>query len=258
MKKSGWDLAATLARGGDHLLNAAIALLLCVAVLYGGLGVWDTSQIYEDARLDTALLQYKPTDDGTDSPNPTLSTMQQEVNEDVCGWLTVDGTNIDYPVLQGETNFSYLNWDSNKEFSLSGSIFLDCRNDRNFSDRFSLIYGHHMEGKVMFGEITDFLEPVYFQNHTTGTLFTPEHTFSIAWFACLETDAYDDAIFSPTSYTDDTSIETLLTYVQENATQYRDIGVTGADQIVALATCANATTDGRAVLLGRMTAGAQQ
>jgi sortase B len=116
-----------------------------------------------------------------------------------------------------------------------------------------------MEGKVMFGEIPSFLEPAYFQSHTTGNLFTPEHTFSIAWFACLETDAYDSAIFSPNFYTDDASIETLLVYLQKNATQYRDIGVTGADQIVALSTCATAATDGRVVLLGRLTAeGTQQ
>jgi sortase B len=260
MKKSAWDLAATLARGGDHLLNAVIAMLLSVAILYGGFGVWDTFRIYEDARLDSELLQYKPTlsADGEDAPNPTLTTMQQQVNEDVCGWITVDDTKIDYPVVQGENNLSYLNWDVNKKFSLSGSIFLDYRNARDFSDRFSLIYGHHMEGNVMFGQLPDFLDATFFQNHTTGNLFTPEHTFSIMWFACLETDAYDSAIFNPTAYTDEASIETLLTYLRENATQYRDIGVTGADQIVALSTCADTTTDGRVVLLGRMTAGAQQ
>jgi sortase B len=258
MKKSVWDLAATLARGGDHVLNAVIAVLLSAAVLYGSFGLWDTYEIFEGARLDAELLQYKPTDDGTDSPNPTLTTMQEKVNEDVCAWITVDGTNIDYPVVQGESNISYLNWDANKEFSLSGSIFLDCRNSRDFSDRFSLIYGHHMEGKVMFGEIPSFLEPAYFQSHTTGTLFTPEHTYSIAWFACLETNAHDPAIFTPNIYTDDASIETLLVYLEESATQYRDIGVTDADQIVALSTCADSTTDGRVVLLGRLAAeGAQ-
>jgi sortase B len=183
MKKSVWNWVAALARGGDHILNAAIALMLVVALLYGGFGVWDTWQIHEDAKLDYNLLQYKPEADGDeDAANPTLSELQQ-INKDVCAWLTVDDTSIDYPVVQGSTNYDYLNWDVYGSFSLSGSIFLDYRNARDFSDFYSLIYGHHMEGNVMFGELPSFLETDFFQSHTTGKLFTPEHTFAITWFA---------------------------------------------------------------------------
>jgi sortase B len=256
MKKSGWNVAAALARGGDHIINAAIALMLVIALLYGGFGVWDTWQIYDDAGLDSQLLEYKPeaNANGEDSPNPTLSELQQ-INPDVCAWLTVDDTNIDYPVVQGSSNYSYLNWDVYGEFSMSGSIFLDYRNDRNFTDFYSLIYGHHMAGNVMFGEIPYFVESDYFESHPTGSLFTPEHSYSIDWFACVETTSYDRMLFSPTTYKDQESEEELLEYIQETATQYRDIGVTASDQIVALSTCADATTDGRVLLIGRMSTG---
>jgi sortase B len=253
MKKRGWNLAASLARGGDHLLNAVIAVLLVVALLYGGFGLWDTWEIYQDAGLDDELLQYKPSGDG---PNPTLDELRQ-ITEDVWGWLVVDGTNIDYPVVQGETNFTYLNRDVYGDFSLAGSIFLDYQNAHDFSDHYSLIYGHHMEGNIMFGELTNFVENDYFESHSTGTLYTPDRTYSITWFACVETQAYDEMLYRPTVYTDEASQEALLTYIQESATQYRDIGVTASDQILALSTCADATTDGRVVLIGRMSLGAQ-
>jgi sortase B len=248
--KRVWNLAAALARGGDRILDAAISFMLVVALLFGGFGLWDTWNIYRNAGLSDDLLKYKPTASGEDTPNPSLSELQA-MNPDVCAWITVDDTNIDYPVVQGQSNMDYLNWAVDKSFSLSGSIFLDYRNDRTFSDPYSLIYGHHMEGEVMFGQIPYFLESDYFQSHPTGTLFTPDHTFYIEWFACLETDAYDGYIYNPTVYSDQESLSELLQYAKDTATQYRDVGVSASDQLVALSTCAEAATDGRVILLGR-------
>jgi sortase B len=251
MKTRAWNLAGSIARWGDRVLNAAIAVILIIAMLYGGFGLWDTWNIYHNAGVSSELLKYKPTATGEDTPNPTLAEMQ-EINEDVCAWLTVDDTNIDYPVVQGEDNMEYLNLAADLTFSLAGSIFLDCRNSNDFSDPYSLIYGHHMAGDVMFGEIPYFTDKDYFLSHTTGTLFTVEHTCYIQWFACLETDAYDTMIYNPTIYADQGSVGELLDYLQENATQYRDIGVSASDRLVALSTCSAAATDGRVILIGRM------
>jgi sortase B len=224
---------------------------LIVALLFGGFGLWDTWNIYHNAGIDSELLKYKPTATGEDTPNPTLEELQK-INEDVCAWLTVDDTHIDYPVVRGRSNIEYLNRDVDGSFSLSGSIFLDCRNDNDFSNPYSLIYGHHMDGEVMFGEIPYFLEADYFQSHTSGTMFTPEHTYHIQWFACLETDAYDEQIYDPTAYPNQESVSTLLDYMKSIATQYRDIGVSASDRLVALSTCASTTTNGRVILVGRL------
>jgi sortase B len=59
-------------------------------------------------------------------------------------------------------------------------------------------------------------------------------------------------------YTSRESEEELLEYIEETATQYRDIGVTASDQLVALSTCEEATTDGRVLLIGRLSKGAQK
>jgi sortase B len=228
-----------------------IAIMLAVALLFGGFGVWDTWNIYHNAGVSSDLLKFKPNSSGYDTPNPSLEDLQK-INPDVCAWLTVDETHIDYPVVQGENNWEYLNWGVDGEFSLSGSIFLDYRNSKDFSDSLSLIYGHHMEGNKMFGEIPNFLEEDYFDSHTTGTLYTVEHTKFITWFACIETDAYDMMIYSPTRYDQGESIQKLLDYLEENADQYRDIGLTTSDNLVALSTCLDTSTDGRVILFGRL------
>jgi sortase B len=246
-----WKAAATFARGADHLLNAAIALMLVTAILYGGFGVWDTWKIYQQSELSSELQKYKPTAGNGDESNPIIKGLQK-INPDVRAWLTVDGTNIDYPVVQGLDNMTYLNWSVDMKFSLSGSLFLDYQNSGDFSDRYSLIYGHHMESRTMFGELPEFLEEDFFGSHQTGVIFTPEHTYYIEWFACLKTDAYDGMMYYTRDYSNEESIKELLSYIKENAVQFRDIGAQSSDRFIALTTCTTDTTDGRVVLIGKI------
>jgi sortase B len=253
MKKqvTGWGVAAKVAGIGDRILNVLIGLSLVIALLYGGFGLWDTWNIYRKAGVGEAILQYKPTSLSPDEPNPSLEELQK-INTDICGWLTVDNTKIDYPVVQGETNRDYLNLSVDGSFSLSGSIFLDSRSARDFSDFYSVIYGHHMEGGKMFGDLPEFKNADYFEAHTTGTLALPDGTLFIEWFACVETDAYDTYLFRPNEYPDTASQEALLEYIRQKATLYRDIDVSTSDRLIALSTCATATTDGRVLLIGRV------
>jgi sortase B len=246
---NGLGKATKIAYGIDHIVNIIIAACLLVAFLYGGFGLWDTWQIYSGAGLDNELLKYKPSLD--EDSHPTLAELQK-INPDVCAWLTVDGTNIDYPVVQGESNVEYVNKDVYGVFSLSGSVFLDYRNASDFSDYYSLLYGHHMAGNVMFGELTDFLEESYFNEHTSGTLYLPDCTYKIEWFSCMNTQAYDNEVFYPSGVKMEASKSELLNYIKQNAVQYREIGVTTSEQIIGLATCSDTRTNGRALLFGRM------
>jgi sortase B len=253
MKKraSGLEICAKAAQFGNYVLDKIIAIILVVALLYSGYDLWDTWQIYNGAGLSDDLLKYKP-DPTTGGSNPSLSDLQG-INPDVCAWVTVDGTNIDYPVAQGEDNMEYINKNIEGSFSLSGSVFLDYRNAREFTDFYSLMYGHHMEGNVMFGEIPEFQDETYFKEHTTGSLCLPDKSFQVEWFACVHTDAYDSRVFNPLGYEDETTRNNLLEYIQEESVQYRDIGVTASDQIISLATCFGDTTDGRMLLFSRIT-----
>ena len=243
------QLAGRLARGMDYVLTALAAAVLILLLLYAGFALWDTWRIYDRAGVDDSLLQYKPQlsqDEGTLG----LADLMK-INPDVCAWLTVDHTDIDYPVVQGKDNVRYVNTDVYGNFSLSGSIFLDFRNARDFSDTYSLIYGHHMDGQVMFGELDAFIQQDYFAEHTGGILYLPANTCQIEWFACLKTDAYDPQIFSPGNLSGPEQ-NALLTHIRETALQYRDIGVTSEDRILSLSTCSDTSTNARIILVGRL------
>lgn len=240
------QVAAGLARGADRILTALVALVLAVVFMYACYALWDTWQIYEGAGIDESLLKYKPE---LDKDNGDTFEKLMEINPDVCAWLTIEDTHIDYPVVQGEDNVTYLNTDVYGEFSLSGSIFLDYRNARDFSDSYSLIYGHHMDGDVMFGELGYFSEDSYFEKHQTGILYLPDRTYQFRIFACLQTDAYNGLIFSPGNLSED-GFGTFLGWVEENAIQYREIPVSGQNRILSLSTCSDTSTNARTIVLG--------
>ncbi len=242
--------AAKLARFGDRLISLIAAGLIMLLLLYGGYSLWDTAMLYQGAFLSSDLLEFKPAGDGDPDSNPTLEELQA-VNPDVCAWLTIDGTNIDYPVVIGEDNMEYVNKDVYGDFSLSGAIFLDSSNARDVSDSYTLVYGHHMANGAMFGDVVEFVNTDYFDEHTSGTLYLPDATYSIELFACVQVDAYDSVIYNPTAQAGDVS--ELLNYVSEIAVQSRYIGVQPTDKVIGLSTCSEAATNGRVVLFGRLT-----
>lgn len=244
--------AAALSRIGNRILSVLAAILILLIAVYGAYSLWDTWQIYHRAFVSSDLLKYKPTanTDGTD--NPTLQDLMK-INSDVRGWLTIDGTHIDYPVLQGQYDYEYLNKDVYGNFVLSGSIFLSTGNKGDFSDPYSLVYGHHMDNGAMFGDVAEFVSNDYFENHQTGTLYLPDRTYHISLFSCVEADAYDSQIYSYSGNSEN-DLSGLLSYISQISVQSRDIGVTKQDHIIGLSTCADAATNGRIILFGRLDA----
>ena len=240
-------LAVCFVRFGNKLLNAFVAVLVLAMLAFGGYELWYDWSIAQGAFLDDDIMQYKPVA-SEDGSNPTLEELML-INEDVIGWITVDDTNIDYPLVQGATDMEYVNKDVYGDFSFSGAIFLSCTNSPDLTDIYNLIYGHHMDNGGMFGDLEEFVDADFFEEHTTGTIYMIDRTIQLEIFACLETDAYDSYVFNTTTSDDNAA---RIAYIEENATNFRDIGVETGDQIVALSTCKDAVTSGRIILFARM------
>lgn len=242
------EIAVKLARIGNFILSLIAVCMIILMLAYGGYSLWDNYMINSGAFLTSDLLKYKPPENSGTEDNLSLEELMA-LNPETRGWLTIDGTHIDYPVVQGEDDMKYVNTDIYGEFSLSGAIFLSCLNSPDFSDQYNLIYGHHMENGGMFGDVMKFVETDYFESHETGTLYLPHKTYGITLFACIQADAYDRIIYAPGKECD---MQVLLDYLKAESEQYRDIGVTAEDQIVGMSTCVDATTNGRMILFGRL------
>lgn len=238
---------AKISRAGNKALKIIGTGVIVILLLFGVYTLWYAYMVYNQAFLHE-LEEYKPSiDDGGN--NVTLRELMA-INPDVCGWITIEETGIDYPILQGRGNLDYIQTDVYGEFSLAGSIFLDSGNDREFTDFYNIIYGHHMESSTMFGDVLEFLDEDYFNSHDKGILFLPDKTYEISFVSAMEADAYDRMVMTPKS--DYSSSPELLSYIEDNSTVSSNVRLGSNDNIISLVTCENANTNGRAVLFGKI------
>ena len=164
-----------------------------------------------------------------------------QLSDEAVGRIIIDNTSINYPIMQGENNFKYLNTSPTGENSLVGSIFLDYRNSSDFSDDYSIIYGHHMKGDYMFGPLEKFLDMKYLQNHRTGLIELSTHEFKeINVFACLVVPG-DDANIFELDYCED-----LWAYIQTHTDVFMEYY---GGKIVALTTCKDTDSDDRIIVM---------
>ena len=239
-KKLGKKMVAVM----NSIVNFAVLFVLLLLFLFGGYSLWDSNQVYKAA--DSGLYSmYKPTYENTVS----FAELQNN-NKDIFGWLTVYGTNIDYPLVQGEKNSTYLNRDIMGHYSVSGSLFLDYRNSPHLTDFNSVIYGHHMDKKLMFGEIEYFANKTFFDEHQYGNLYYDEEEHGIEFFAFLEADAYDTSVYAVP--VQESLSQQYLDNLIEKAKNTREVGFTGDDRIIILSTCTAESTNGRHILVGRI------
>ena len=226
----------------DRMEDTCCFMLCVLLFLIGLYALVDSYLVYQHVN-DTSLLKHKPgyeTDDGRD------------IVGNMVAWLTVEDTKIDYPVMQGENNEEYLNKDPYGDYALSGSIFLDFRNQADFTDPYSLIYGHHMEGDYMLGSLHSFLEEDYFQKHKKGELIVGDTTYDLNIFAVMNTEATKDILFSPTEHTQ----KDVIGYIRGHAKRCRkEVADQLSDEsrIVALSTCKHPDSVYRVVVFAEMT-----
>jgi len=106
-----------------------------------------------------------------------------EINPDIVGWIVIEGTDINYPIVQGEDNKRYLNYLFTGEKNRAGCVFLDCENAADFSDPNSVVYGHYLNDGTMFSPLLQYKKQEYFDAHPTGWLVTPEGGYKISFFS---------------------------------------------------------------------------
>jgi len=242
------NIGMILIRITNAVVNTFVLIVILLLFAFGCYSMWDLGRIHS-AASPQRYERYNPTAEGGGVSFEYL----QSINPDVFAWLTVYGTNIDYPVVQGQDNIRYVNVSAEGRHSLSGSIFLDHRNSSDFSDFNSIFYGHHMESRTMFGEIAMFADGGYFDARRHGMLFFDGKEHGVEFFAFIHVDAHDGRIFR-VNIEDESEQQVYLDLLMDIAVNAReDVSVTVDDRIVLLSTCSPNSTNGRDILIGKIT-----
>ena len=160
-------------------------------------------------------------------------------NEDIIGWITVDGTEIDYPILYDTTyNRYYLTHNYSGTATPYGSVFVLGENAGDYSDFNTVIYGHNMIDGHMFAQLHYFKNQDFFDNHDQIVIYTPDRKLTYQVFAAYRTNNLDIIANNDFSTEElrDQYIESIYTNTDLGLFD-REVHVTGEDRIITLSTC---------------------
>ena len=152
-----------------------ILMLICIGVfifaLYNVVNILLEYKEIEDFYDDT-IDEYVELDDKGVVTYVDLPKLISK-NTDVKGWIYIEGTTINYPLLQGPNNdyYLYINYDGN--YSEAGSIYIDSYCSGDLSDDHTIIYGHNMKNDTMFGTLNDFKNQAHRDAHPYVYILTP-------------------------------------------------------------------------------------
>ncbi len=178
----------------------------------------------------------------------------KKVNPDVQGWLYQKGTVINYPVVQGTDNDTYLHTRFDKQWSGGGTLFVDYRMEKNFKGFNSIIYGHHMKDGSMFRSIRGYTkEEGYYDKHKTLELATPHGNYHLVVFSAFITKATDENTYKMTYDEAEKQAYIDRAWEQSELPITRDsVDVTKSDRLVTLSTCAYDYEEARYIVMCKM------
>lgn len=168
------------------------------------------------------------------------------VSEAVVGWISIPGTKLSYPLVQGKDNDWYLNHAWNGRTTSVGSIFLDWRNDAGLTDHHTLIYGHRMKNGSMFATLKYYDDPAYLAEHPSVYIKTEAGVRQYDIFA-----AYEAPVRSVTyrlDLPDEAARLELIDFALAQSVVDAGIVPGPADRILTLSTCTGQGYDTRWVV----------
>lgn len=158
-------------------------------------------------------------------------------NNDTVGWINVNNTNINYPFVQTDNNNYYLTHSFDKTYNEAGWVFLDYRNETNFSDKNTIIYAHSRLDKTMFGSLSKVLKEEWYTNKDNHIIRISTETENTLWqifsVYVIETESY----YITTNFVSDNEYQTFLDTIKSRSKYNFNTELSINDSILTLSTC---------------------
>lgn len=255
-----------------------IVLLLCSAVAVVCLGYFGIYSYYDyrtqSAYQELSDLKERPAIGAASSPSAAsdpLYTLDGETeprevleeyrnlllkNKKLIGWVKIDGTYIDYPVMQTVDNEYYLDHNMEQEYDKNGTIFMDKDCDVLKPSTNFILYGHHMRSGRMFGQLDLYKDKSFCEKHPYISFDTiyEKGTYQVMYVFRSKVYKETEIVFKYYQFIDANGEQEFDSYMQEmDALSLYDTGVTAqyGDQLLTLSTCDYRETDGRFVVVAK-------
>ena len=228
-----------------------VVVLILIALVINAFFIFRSVNKYKkgEERYDSIKQIAKKETTDTKEPSVDFDALEK-INPDVVGWLKMENTVIDYPVVHGKDNDYYLDHIFDGTHYTFGTIFIDFRNRPVFEDDITVIYGHAMLDGSMFKSLEQFESQSYADEHQEFSFETREHKYRFEPFAGKIVDAQ-----IPFLELDFDSNEDYLKYLQgfiDTSTFKSNVKVSGSDKVVMMITCSHDFEEARYVLLSKV------
>ncbi len=246
-------------RKGSLAYDIAIFVCLAVFLVSGGLLA---KRYFDDRRTESefadlqAMIQPQAdTADGVESNSIRFAALRER-NSDFIGWISIEDTPLDFPVMYAPDNKDfYLRHDFYKEYSIYGVPYLDERTTMGANDQSDnlVIYGHNMKTGTIFGCLTNYKEASYYDEHPAIDFDTVYGDATYEVFAAFAIDVASDTSFVYNQYID-LDAESYDAYVDEVIRRSDvDSGIRPGfgEQLLTLSTCEYSSANGRYVVVAR-------
>lgn len=234
--------------------------ILSVFIIYDFLGEWESKQTQEEIKETIQAISNETfeNDISTDKKDEFVprekfvKLMEAFDNEDIKGYIKIEGTSIEYPVLQSQDNEFYLEHDIYKNESKAGSIFLDYENDIKKLDYNTVIYGHNMKADIMFHDLRYYSSEKYWEEHPYIEYSTLYNDYVYEIFSVYETSI--DFPYITVLFDSDESFYQLSTQFKSNSIYETGVALDVTDKVITLSTCPSFSlaSDRRFVVQGKL------
>ena len=248
--------------GSDILYTVAIIIFALIFLVSGGMLLkryLDDRQLESDmAELSSLIDDTAATGESdTAEDNSAKFARLLERNADFIGWISIEGTNLDYPVMQTGTDRTdyYLRRDFNGEYDNYGTPYLDedCTLGADGQSSNLIIYGHNMKTGTIFGCLTGYKESSYYAEHPYIQFDTLYGDGTYEVFAAFAIDVVSDTSFAYNTYIDmdEAAFDEFVGEVKRRSNVDSGITPEYGDELLTLSTCEYSSSNGRYVVCAR-------
>jgi sortase B len=163
----------------------------------------------------------------------------KKTNNDVVGWITVNGTNINYPFVQTDNNNYYLSHSINKQVNVGGWVFMDYRNKLNSMDTNTILYAHGMTNKTMFGTLKKIFTNGWFDNPNNFIIKLSTEYENSNWQVFSAYRIPNTSDYLQINFNKDEEIKSFIDLIKNRSYHNFNTDVLTSDKILTLSTCYN-------------------
>jgi len=204
----------------------------------------NNNNVQEDEEIEQETPNGDSNNSNSDSNTNTVALTEDyqkllSINNETVGWLKVNNTKIDYPVVKASNNDYYLNHSFYKQSNFNGWIYMDYRNDPNRVDQNTIIYGHNLKNGMMFGTLQTVLKESWHNNPDNLTITFNTTNKQMKWqiFSIYVVNVTNDYLYANFDY--DVEFKEFVDKLKSRSIKDFGIEVTKFDKILTLTTCQN-------------------